>query len=169
MKRKEVDLSINEKFINGVMIEQNVFKMLTDSDIKFEIKSDYIWKNTGNIYIEIEQNIEGRWVHSGLTVTKADYFVYVLMENDKPINQLFFETEKLKERIRKLYSLQLCKIITKDANPDNLETSTRGVLIPLKNLYISDSELEDRKKNILRRAQARQEKISPKSNGKMPD
>ena len=47
-----------------------------------EVKRDRRWKETGNIYIEIAcwSVKENAWVDSGLMVSKADYWAFVLEE-----------------------------------------------------------------------------------------
>jgi hypothetical protein len=45
-----------------------------------EVKNDLKWKNTGNIYVETEcfYQTSGQWEPSGLSVTKADWWAFVL-------------------------------------------------------------------------------------------
>ena len=45
-----------------------------------EVKTDLKWKNTGNIYVETEcfYQTSGAWEPSGLSVTKADWWAFVL-------------------------------------------------------------------------------------------
>lgn len=41
-----------------------------------EVKTDYRAWDTGNLYIETEQEINGRWVESGLSISKAEYYSF---------------------------------------------------------------------------------------------
>jgi hypothetical protein len=47
-----------------------------------EVKRDGRWAQTGNVYIETNcwHNSENSWKQSGLLVTKADYWAFVLNE-----------------------------------------------------------------------------------------
>jgi hypothetical protein len=47
-----------------------------------EVKRDRRWAQTGNVYIEIScfSNLENKWKASGLVITKADYWAFVLNE-----------------------------------------------------------------------------------------
>lgn len=41
-----------------------------------EVKTDYRAWDTGNLYIETEQEIDGRWVPSGLAISKSTYYSF---------------------------------------------------------------------------------------------
>ena len=45
-----------------------------------EVKTDFRWKETGNLYIETEcwKNKTGQWEHSGINVTKASHWAFNL-------------------------------------------------------------------------------------------
>ena len=59
--------------------ESLVQELLTGGK-KVEVKRDRKWHKTGNIYIETEcwSNESKSWKHSGLMVTEADYWAFVL-------------------------------------------------------------------------------------------
>ena len=41
-----------------------------------ETKTDYRAWQTGNLYIETQQEINGQWVDSGLAISKADFYCF---------------------------------------------------------------------------------------------
>lgn len=71
--------SFDLDFSYGRKGEQLVEELLTDGK-KVEVKRDRKWHLTGNVYIEIEcfftKNNE--WAPSGLAVTEAEYWAFVL-------------------------------------------------------------------------------------------
>lgn len=54
--------------------------LLLSDDINVEVKTDFKWKETQNIYIELEcyHQSTGKYELSGLNVTTADYWAFVL-------------------------------------------------------------------------------------------
>ena len=77
---------------------------------RVEVKTDEIWNGTGNIYVEYACLKRGKYRKSGLSVTTADIWVFVLRE---PELAIVFETETLKK---------LCKTAFEDpANRDGLD------------------------------------------------
>ncbi len=50
---------------------------------RFEVKRDRRWHETGNLYIEVEcwYNSTQSWQASGIAVTEADYWAFVLEES----------------------------------------------------------------------------------------
>ena len=63
----------------GLSGETLVDQLLTGGKT-VEVKRDRKWSNTGNIYIEIQCwfNSSKSWEDSGLAVSKADYWAFVL-------------------------------------------------------------------------------------------
>lgn len=63
---------------NGQLGEQSVANLLTIDTV--EVKTDFRWKNTGNLYIETEcwKNASQHWEHSGINVTKASHWAFNL-------------------------------------------------------------------------------------------
>lgn len=171
-KNSKYDITLSNIFKKGIMNEILFKDFVEDETIKIEVKSDYRATETGNIYIEYSQNLFGNWVDSGINVTSSNYWIHSIYENDEKLFDIVLPTEFLKKRIEILERLQLLKIIEKPQTSPN-EYATKGYLIPLQFLYTSPQEVDEnriiKQRNVLRRAQARQEKISPKSNGKMPD
>jgi hypothetical protein len=66
-------------FATGQNGEELVKELLTGGKT-VEVKTDIKWKNTGNLYIETIcwYNASSEWLPSGLSVTKADYWGFVL-------------------------------------------------------------------------------------------
>jgi hypothetical protein len=66
-------------FATGQNGEELVKELLTGGKT-VEVKTDIKWKNTGNLYIETIcwYNTSSEWLPSGLSVTKADYWGFVL-------------------------------------------------------------------------------------------
>lgn len=66
-------------FSHGLTGENLVSDLLTGG-LTVEVKTDRKWKNTNNLYIETEcwYNGAGQWKPSGLSVTKAAYWAFVL-------------------------------------------------------------------------------------------
>ena len=105
----------------GVLGEALVLDILTKK--KVEVKTDrqtIEGRGTGNIYIEYES----RGKPSGIATTQADYWAFVLSNNQIAI----FETEWLKRLARKY--LKNGSILGGDSN------TSRGVLIPIKECWI---------------------------------
>jgi len=71
-----------------------------------EVKRDRRWSETGNIYVETECCSQyGNWYNSGITVSKADYYAFVLEELI-----LFTPTEILRTVIREKGRASKCHI-----------------------------------------------------------
>ena len=135
------DFEADPKFINGQLMEQIFGEHITN--FKFEVKSENqkVWNKSGNIYIEFEQFINGKWTPSGISVTEAEYWVQILKNfDDEFIVPILLPTKWLNERIRTLLKNKIASISGKDRTEDG--TATRGYLIPLKWLYITDDEVE---------------------------
>jgi hypothetical protein len=77
MKQSGWDLD----YATGLVGEQLVNELLTNGK-KVEVKRDMRWAETGNVYIECYcfYQSSGTWEESGLLVSKADYWAFVLNE-----------------------------------------------------------------------------------------
>jgi hypothetical protein len=77
MSKSDWDLDLT----HGQVGEALVNDLLTGG-FTVEVKRDRRWAETGNVYIETKcwYNSEDRWKDSGLLVTKADYWAFVLGE-----------------------------------------------------------------------------------------
>lgn len=121
LKKYDLDLEFGK-------IGEDFAEALFTHNTKVEVKTDSgIWKNTGNIAIEIR--CKGR--PSGLSVTDKDgHFVYLLTDNDEIIGGFIFKVEFLKEKIRKLKKEGRLKIkMGGDFGMSQL------VLLPIKELF----------------------------------
>ena len=69
-------------FRYGYAGEQLVEELLTNGKT-VEVKRDRRWHETGNLYIEVEcwYNSTQSWQASGIAVTEADYWAFVLEES----------------------------------------------------------------------------------------
>jgi len=74
--------SFDLDFRYGYAGEQLVEELLT-SGKTVEVKRDRRWHETGNLYIEFDcwYNSTQSWQPSGISVTKADYWAFVLEES----------------------------------------------------------------------------------------
>lgn len=77
-KRSDFDLD----FANGKEGETLVEELLTGGRT-VEVKRDLRWRETGNLFIETECFYISKkgWAPSGLSVTKADYWAFVIGES----------------------------------------------------------------------------------------
>jgi hypothetical protein len=74
--------SFDLDFRYGYAGEQLVEELLTNGKT-VEVKRDRRWHETGNLYIEVEcwYNSTQSWQVSGIAVTEADYWAFVLEES----------------------------------------------------------------------------------------
>jgi hypothetical protein len=74
--------SFDLDFRYGYAGEQLVEELLTNGKT-VEVKRDRRWHETGNLYIEFDCwfNSTQSWQPSGISVTKADYWAFVLEES----------------------------------------------------------------------------------------
>lgn len=82
-------------FKEGQYSEELVQNLLNGKST-VEVKRDLRWRETGNLYIETEQfsDYYQKWIPSGLTISKADFWAFQL---DSLI--LFVERNKLREAV----------------------------------------------------------------------
>lgn len=98
-----------------------------------EVKTDLQAWDTGNIFVELNS----RNSESGLTTTKADWFVYVIVEvKDKDYDSYVFNPENVRsmlfmrtEELRKVAQPHLFRVI-RGGDSD----TSQGMLIPLTRL-----------------------------------
>ena len=71
--------SFDLDFSYGRKGEQLVEELLTEGK-RIEVKRDRKWHLTGNVYIEVECFFtkDNKWAPSGLAVTEAEYWAFVL-------------------------------------------------------------------------------------------
>jgi len=134
------DLSLS----NGVNSESYLAKVLSITGDKIEVKLDLQAYDTGNLFIEVQS----RGKTSGLAITKAEWFAYIIVEvQDKQYNSYVFNendvvgvilmnTDRLRDRV---------KYLPKIAGGD--KDSSVGALLPLSNLPMTDSPVPRRVRN----------------------
>ena len=125
MKRSDFDLD----YSYGLQGE-NLVDQLLNGGKTVEVKRDRKWWDTGNIFIEVQcwYNNNNSWEDSGLTVSKADYWAFVLESGViiVPINHVKYAVRVFGKRIE-------CTI-----EPNN----SRGYLIKAKDLITAMKELD---------------------------
>ena len=120
---KEFDLDL--KF--GKMGEEFVQNVL-EGDSKIEIKTERdIWKDTGNIAVEIRY--KGK--DSGITTTEASTWIHLLSYKNDIVGGFILNVKKLKERIKELNKEKKVKIVL--GGDDN---QSQLVLLPIKEIFI---------------------------------
>lgn len=87
---------------------------------KVEVKYDRMAHKTGNIYVEVYS----RFKKSGISTTKADYWIFII---DKKSYGILINTKRLKELCREFYELNG---LTEGGDND----TSSGVLIPIKSI-----------------------------------
>jgi hypothetical protein len=113
--------SFDLDFRYGYAGEQLVEELLTNGKT-VEVKRDRRWHETGNLYIEVQcwYNSTQSWQASGIAVTEADYWAFVLEEN-----VLMIPTVNVIQAINKYGRQITCEI------PPN---KSRGFLITVNDL-----------------------------------
>ncbi|QLF88054.1 hypothetical protein Eistla_gp31 [Pelagibacter phage Eistla EXVC025P] len=120
---KEYDLKNNFRYCleKGKLGEDLVNKLL-NKEITFEVKTDFMCKDTGNVFVEYKS----RGKDSGIKISTAIYWVFVLPYNKTDFPNLqFIPLVKLK----KLIETKKYKIV----NGGDALTS-KGYLIPKEDL-----------------------------------
>lgn len=117
MKQSGWDLD----YATGLVGERLVDELLTGNK-KVEVKRDMRWAETGNVYIEIQCWYNGtqEWKDSGLVVSQAHYWAFVLNETI-----LIIPYEKLVQAVAKYGVRTGCNI---EPNP------SRGYLVKVVDL-----------------------------------
>ena len=121
MKNSKFDIDLAK----GIEMEET-FKKYMEGD-KVEVKSErHIWETTGNHFVEYEC----RGKPSGIAVTESDYWVLMLVKDDKPVMTYVVPMDVMKELTRTYFHKEK---ITKGGD-DNL---SMGVLVPIKEIALS--------------------------------
>ena len=120
MKKFDLDLKfglLGEDFVKDMQNGNTMIEVKTERDI---------WKNTGNIAIEIRCNS----VPSGISTTGSSVLIHLLSYKDKIEGGFIFAVDELKKKIKKLLAEKKAKIVMGgDFN------SSQMVLIPIKELF----------------------------------
>lgn len=108
--------------------EAEVLKALTGMALgTVEVKRDARAATTGNLYVEYAQHIGGAWIPSGISVTGADAWAFVLPPNDVMV---FLTTDLLKHLALQANERGRRRITS---HPDDIPTA--GALVPLGHLF----------------------------------
>lgn len=109
---------------------ENLVDQLLNGSKTVEVKRDRKWWTTGNIFIEVQcwYNNTMSWEDSGLTVTKADYWAFVLESG-----VILVPTEHVKYAVKVFGKRIDCTI-----EPNN----SRGYLIKAEDLLKAMKELD---------------------------
>jgi hypothetical protein len=91
------DFDIDLKF--GQIYEKTLALILQDTTIEVKTERD-TWKKTGNIAIELHNH--HRNLPSGLSVTKADYWATILVDNFKFYGVHILPVDYLKRRVKEI-------------------------------------------------------------------
>jgi hypothetical protein len=105
---------------------QGAFCHMMKLEPVFEIKSDKRCKETGNVYVEYEQNLEGRWRPSGISVSDCSYWAFEL----RPDNWFLIPLDEL----RLLFNHWRAKHPEKCVSGGD-DKMTHGLLIPVDMLF----------------------------------
>lgn len=120
---KEYDLKNNFRYCleKGKLGEDLVNKLL-NKEITFEVKTDFMCKDTGNVFVEYKS----RGKDSGIKISTAIYWVFVLPYNETDFPNLqFIPLVKLK----KLIETKKYKVVS---GGDAM--TSKGYLIPKEDL-----------------------------------
>lgn len=108
--------------------------ILSDIVYTAEVKTDYGWKKTGNLFIETECYYKkfNEYRPSGLSVSKANYYAFVLPKDGEQPVVLSIPTDLLKEVVKNKGRKIAC-VIT--------ENPSKGYLIKITDIlqaYLND-------------------------------
>ena len=120
MKKFDLDLKfghLGEDFVRDMQSGNTMIEVKTERDI---------WKNTGNIAIEIRCNS----VPSGISTTGAAVWIHLLSYNDKIEGGFIFAVDELKKKIKRLLEEKKAKLVM-GGDFD----SSQMVLLPIKELF----------------------------------
>ena len=95
MFNKNSDFDIDLQF--GEIFEKSLALILQDKTIEVKTERDK-WKETGNIAIELHNHNSNK--PSGLSVTKANYWATILVENYMINSIHILPVKQLKERVK---------------------------------------------------------------------
>ena len=109
----------------GEIYEGTLRDVLRSKGGLIEVKTERdIWKNTGNIWIEFSS----RGKPSGISITKANWWVHWLTVDDKVIGGHIFPIEYIKEKSREYYKKG--KVV-----PGGDDNTSMGILVPIKDVF----------------------------------
>jgi len=110
----------------GQIYEEKI-KNLFEGDGRIEVKTERdIWKNTGNIAIEIR--CSGK--PSGLSTTESTAWIHLLAYNGHIEGGFIFKVDQLKDKIKNLQKEGNLKMVMGGDN-----NASQMVLLPIKELF----------------------------------
>jgi hypothetical protein len=112
----------------GRLAEKKIADILENK--KLEVKYDKIASKTGNVVIEYES----RNKPSGIAITQADYYCYIIANTQCDDIYILIAVDKLKALCRKYYTMN--KIIHVGDN-----NTSKAVIIPLQELFTIKTQL----------------------------
>ena len=119
----EPDFDIDMKV--GAQAELFVANMMESLGVRgsVEVKYDAQYLNTGNVYLEYQCLRKGNWKPSGIAITKADFWAFVL---GMDTFCFFVATKTLKEAGRERWKYPKARVgLDRGSHP------TRGVILPV--------------------------------------
>lgn len=119
------DFDIDLEF--GQIFEKSLALILQDKKIEVKTERDK-WKETGNIAIELYNH--NKKAPSGLSVTKADYWATILVDDYKVESIHILPVSDLKKRVKELVSKGYGKIVM-----GGDFKASEMVLIPIKEIF----------------------------------
>ena len=120
LKKFDIDLAFGEK-------GEDFVREILQGNGKIEVKTERDkWKKTGNIAIEIRCN--GKL--SGLSSTESKTWVHLLSDNDKIVGGFIFDTQYLKDTVKKMVTEGDAKL-TKGGDFN----ASQMVLLPIEELF----------------------------------
>ena len=120
MKKFDLDLKfghLGEDFVRDMQSGNTMIEVKTERDI---------WKNTGNIAIEIRCNS----VPSGISTTGSAVWIHLLSYNGKIEGGFIFAVDELKEKIKRLLAEKKARFVM----GGDFDAS-QMVLLPIKELF----------------------------------
>jgi hypothetical protein len=111
----------------GKVYEKALALILQDSKLEVKTERD-TWKKTGNIAIELYNHNKSK--PSGLSVTKADYWVTILVDNFKLYSIHILPVDYLKRRVKEIVSSNKGRV-TRGGDFKSSELA----LIPIKEIF----------------------------------
>ena len=120
MKKFDLDLKfghLGEDFVRDMQNGNTMIEVKTERDI---------WKNTGNIAIEVRCNS----VPSGISTTGSSVWVHLLSYNGKIEGGFIFAVDELKEKIKRLLAEKKARFVM----GGDFDAS-QMVLLPIKELF----------------------------------
>lgn len=120
----DIDLALGQQ---GELYVVDIIDSLVMANGRIEIKTDERSLDTGNLYVEYECRKFGGWQKSGIAVSAAEFWAFVIGGD----TVLVAPAWRVKEAVRRLYKTGAYyrKECVRGSHP------TRGVIIPLRRVF----------------------------------